>query len=60
MSDNPPQLDALFFAALEIESLDERAAFLESACGANKPWERLTSLTNGPTSSVWARFCVKS
>ena len=35
MTDKPPQLDSLFLAALEIESVEQRAAFLESACGAD-------------------------
>ncbi|MFO1042371.1 MAG: protein kinase [Planctomycetaceae bacterium] len=35
MTDKPPQLDSLFQAALEIESEEQRAAFLESACGTD-------------------------
>ncbi|HUQ68008.1 MAG TPA: protein kinase, partial [Planctomycetaceae bacterium] len=40
MSDKSPQLDSLFAAALEIESAERRAAFLESACGADPELRR--------------------
>jgi hypothetical protein len=35
MSEKQPQLDALFLAAMEIESSADRAEFLDSACGAD-------------------------
>jgi len=35
VTDKAPQLDSLFLAALEIDSAEQRAAFLESACGAD-------------------------
>jgi len=35
MTDKPPKLDSLFLAALEIESEEQRAEFLESACGTD-------------------------
>jgi serine/threonine protein kinase/Leucine-rich repeat (LRR) protein len=35
MTDQPPQLDSLFLTALEIESAEQRAAYLEAVCGAN-------------------------
>ena len=35
MSDKHPNLDSLFVAASEIESAEDRAAFLDKACGEN-------------------------
>lgn len=35
MTDKSPQLDSLFLAAIEIESAEQRATFLESACGTD-------------------------
>ena len=35
MSEEPPDLESLFLAALEIESPDEQAAFLQRSCGEN-------------------------
>ncbi len=36
MANNTPDLDSIFMAALEIESLADRAAFLDQACGDNQ------------------------
>ena len=36
MADHSRKLDSLFFAALEIESLPERVAFLDESCGDDK------------------------
>ena len=35
MPENPPNLDSLFQAAAKIQSADQRAAFLDKACGDN-------------------------
>src|SRR5262245_58369065 len=35
MSTNQPDLDSLFLAALEIQSPQDRAAFLDASCGAD-------------------------
>ena len=35
MPEKQPNLDSLFEAAVEIESAEERAAFLDASCGEN-------------------------
>lgn len=36
MNEKTPDFEAIFHAALEIESPDERAEFLQSQCGDDK------------------------
>ena len=37
MSEKKHNLDSLFEAAIQIESVDQRNAFLEEACGGDAP-----------------------
>jgi len=41
MSENHPNLDSLFEAAIEIESAEERAAFLDASCRGNHELRQL-------------------